>query len=81
MMVQDNVGKQRFEEKSEFKFKKVNDVEEDNATSSFSNIQIDPNSTRSLISITQVKKLVPEPEEDTRLKSKGAVFLHLLTKI
>lgn len=76
MMVQDNVGKQRFEEKSELKFKKVNDV-----ASSFSNIQIDPNSTRSLISITQVKKLVPEPEEDTRLKSKGAVFLHLLTKI
>lgn len=48
-----------------------NDEEEDNAISSVSNIQIDPNSTRS---ITQENKLVPKPEEDTTTKpnSKGA---------
>ncbi|EFH65539.1 hypothetical protein ARALYDRAFT_316895 [Arabidopsis lyrata subsp. lyrata] len=47
-----------------------NDEEEDNAISSVSNIQIDPNSTRS---ITQENKLVPKPEEDTTTKpnSKG----------
>ncbi|CAH8258758.1 unnamed protein product [Arabidopsis lyrata] len=47
-----------------------NDEEEDNAISSVSNIQIDPNSTRN---ITQENKLVPKPEEDTTTKpnSKG----------
>ncbi|XP_010417680.1 PREDICTED: ribonuclease 3-like protein 1 isoform X1 [Camelina sativa] len=78
MMVQDdNAGMQSFDQKSELK--KLIDVneeevkEEKNAFSSFSNIQIDPNSTRrSLISITQEKNLLlPKPEaEDTKPKSK-----------
>ncbi|ANM60366.1 RNAse THREE-like protein 1 [Arabidopsis thaliana] len=57
-MAQDhhNVGMQRFQEKTDFKFE-----EEDNAISSFSNIQIDPNSTRS---ISLEKKLAPKPDEE-----------------
>ncbi|KAL1198605.1 Ribonuclease 3-like protein 1 [Cardamine amara subsp. amara] len=70
MMEPINVAKQRYEEKSKLKLKKVHEVEEDKAISSFSNIQIDPNSTRSVISITQEKKLVPIPEENTKTKFK-----------
>ncbi|KAL9862828.1 Ribonuclease 3-like protein 1 [Arabidopsis thaliana] len=51
-----NVGMQRFQEKTDFKFE-----EEDNAISSFSNIQIDPNSTRS---ISLEKTLAPKPDEE-----------------
>ncbi|XP_024008412.1 ribonuclease 3-like protein 1 isoform X2 [Eutrema salsugineum] len=70
-----NVAKQRFEEKSELKLKMLNGVEEDNVKSlSFSNIQIDPNSTRT-VNIKQEKKLVPKPqeeeEEDTKQKPKA----------
>lgn len=67
-------------EKSLLKLKKVNEAEEDNVKSSFSNIQIDPNSTRS-VNVTQQKHLVLKPEEDAISKSKGAVFLHLLIRI
>ncbi|XP_010429926.1 PREDICTED: ribonuclease 3-like protein 1 isoform X1 [Camelina sativa] len=76
MVVQDdNAGMQSFDEKSGLKLKDVNeeDAKEDNAFSSFSNIQIDPNSTRSLISITQQKNLLlpkPDEENDTKPKSK-----------
>jgi hypothetical protein len=69
-MAQDhhNVGMQRFQEKTDFKFE-----EEDNAISSFSNIQIDPNSTRS---ISLEKKLAPKPDEEhtttTKPISKGS---------
>uniref|UniRef100_A0A1J3IBB5 Ribonuclease 3-like protein 1 n=1 Tax=Noccaea caerulescens TaxID=107243 RepID=A0A1J3IBB5_NOCCA len=74
-MVPVKVAKQRFEEKSELmKLRNVNEVEEDNVKSSFvSNIQIDPNSTRSLSIIAQEKNLSPDPkpqEEDSKLITK-----------
>lgn len=57
------------------KLKMVNEVEEENVKFSFSNIQIDPNSTRS-VNFTQEKQsvLTPEEEEDSKSKSKGSVF-------
>ncbi|XP_023643494.1 ribonuclease 3-like protein 1 isoform X4 [Capsella rubella] len=77
MMVQDDdiAGRKRFDEKSELKLKNVIEVDQDNAFSSFSNIQIDPNSTRtSVISITPEKNMLvpPKPEEaaDTKPNSK-----------
>lgn len=78
-MVPVEVAKQRFEEKSELmRLRKVNEVEEDNVKSSFvSNIQIDPNSTRSLSIIAQEKNLSPDPkpqEEDSKLITKGLIF-------
>ncbi|CAH8353730.1 unnamed protein product [Eruca vesicaria subsp. sativa] len=64
MMVPDSVPKQRYyQEMSELK------LEEDNVKSSFSNIQIDPNSTRS-VSTTQENHPVPKPEDDANSLSK-----------
>lgn len=58
-------------------YNKVNEVEEGNAISSFSNIQIDPNSTRSVNTTTQETQLLTKPqEEDAKSVSKGC-FIHL----
>ncbi|KAJ4908991.1 Ribonuclease 3-like protein 1 [Raphanus sativus] len=52
-------------------YNKVNEVEEGNAISSFSNIQIDPNSTRSVNTTTQETQLLTKPqEEDAKSVSK-----------
>ncbi|KAG2313679.1 hypothetical protein Bca4012_028204 [Brassica carinata] len=64
MMVPVSNPKQRCQETSELK------LEEDNVKSSFSNIQIDPNSTRSVNTTTQETQPVPKPLEDTKSVSK-----------
>lgn len=64
MMVPGTVPKQRYQEMR---------LEEDNVKSSFSNIQIDPNSTRS-VSTTQENHPVLKPVEDAKSISKGVTF-------
>lgn len=64
MMVPGTVPKQRYQEMR---------LEEDNVKSSFSNIQIDPNSTRS-VSTTQENHPVLNPVEDPKSISKGVTF-------
>lgn len=63
-MVPGTVPKQRYQEMR---------LEEDNVKSSFSNIQIDPNSTRS-VSTTQENHPVLKPVEDAKSISKGVTF-------
>ncbi|KAH0847123.1 hypothetical protein HID58_091783 [Brassica napus] len=64
MMVPGTVPKQRYQEMR---------LKEDNVKSSFSNIQIDPNSTRR-VSTTQENHPVLNPVEDSKSISKGVTF-------